>query len=162
MKLLQQHKKYHVNQETKYKVEEKIGNLLHSDYTSESVARKAYSKEDAIRKYELNKEVSNLKEKIVLLFPKYVRQNMFKSKQALKSSNPTIQSIMDKVREDGELTGMQAVKLKRLLDELASMLQEIVNIEDRYRDRRTGKNRPPMLRKRRNDHIKNNIIYYIK
>ena len=125
------------------KVEEKIGNLLHSDYTSESVARKAYSKEDAIRKYDLNKEVSNLKEKIVLLFPKYVRQNMFKSKQALKSSNPTIQSIMDKVREDGELTGMQAVKLKRLLDELASMLQEIVNIEDRYRDRRTGNNRPP-------------------
>ena len=126
------------------KVEEKIGNLLHSDYTSESVGRKAYSEEDAKRKYELNKEASNLKEKIVFLFPKYVRQNMFKPKQALKSSNPTIQSIMDKVREDGELTGMQAVKLKRLLDELASMLQEIVNIEDRYRDRRTGKNRPPI------------------
>jgi len=124
------------------KVKEKIGNLLHSDYTR-SEGRRAYSEQDAKRKYELNKESSNLKEKIALLFPKYVKQNMFKPKQSLQTSNATIQSIMDKVKQDGELTGMQAVKLKRLLDELASMLQEIVNIENKYRDRRTGKNKPP-------------------
>lgn len=136
-------------------IQDKIENLKYSDYTK-TIGRKAYTEDDAKRIFELRKNANNLKEKLSLLFPKYIKQNMFKAKQSLRTSNKIISGIMDSVKEDGELTGLQAVKLKRLLDELASMLNEIVDIEDKYRDRtkfekETQEQRRLRIRSKRNE-----------
>lgn len=114
------------------KIEEKVGDLIHSDRTKK-VERKAYSLEDAKNIQDLRRYITNLKEKIALVFPKYFKQNMFKSKQSLQKSQSIIKSIIEQAKSDGELTGLQLVKLETLLNNLAESINEVVLIENRYR-----------------------------
>tara|TARA_R110000822_G_scaffold217639_1_gene352182 strand:+ start:12038 stop:14257 length:2220 start_codon:yes stop_codon:yes gene_type:complete len=114
--------------------EEKFRDLIESDNTK-SVGRKAYSQEDALRIIELRNFNNNLKDKLANAFSKYVKKNMFDTKQTISKSKKTIDEIMKRAEEDGELTGSQLVKLKLLLVKLGENLQEIVDIENRNRDR---------------------------
>ena len=116
------------------KRQEKAENLRFSDFTG-SVGRKAYSEEDSLLIQDKRREAILLKDKIATLFPKYFKKSTFGNKMSLEKTKPIISDIMERVREDGELTGLQAVKFKKLLDELAKQIQDIINIENKYRFR---------------------------
>ena len=117
------------------KIEEKVGDLIYDDRTGK-VERLAYSVEDAKTSMETKRFITNLKEKLALLFPKYFKQADFKPKQSLEKSKATIKQIIENAKSDGELTGLQLVKLETLLNNLAEAINEVVIIENRYRGRR--------------------------
>ena len=122
------------------KTQERIGDLIHSDYTKK-VGRKAYTEEEAIKFQDDKKFANDLKEKLGLIFP-FIQQKNYTKEMTAKKLQAQINKDMEFAKNSGKYNGKEIVQLKNLLDKLAQTLQDIKNIEEDKRDRRTGKNRP--------------------
>ena len=137
---------------TQLKTDEKIAELIQSDFTK-TIGRKAYTAEEAKEKLDNQRQASDLKEKIALSFP-FIRQSDYDKEMYRKDPNKNklkqqIKIDLDKAKASGEYTGIQLVKLQTLLERLVEQLSAIKIIEQSKRSRTGGGRETPEERELR-------------
>lgn len=128
--------------------EQRIGNLLHSDYTGE-IGRYAYTEEEARQKDDNQKFAKDLKKQLGITVPHIQQKNYTKEMKHRKEEGlanrlqAQINEDMEIAKQSGKYDGKELVSLKNQLNNLAQALMDIKKIESDKRDKRTGKNKPP-------------------
>ena len=120
------------------KTQEKISDLIHSDYTG-AVGRKAYEIEEAQERLKNQRQASDLKEKIVLAFPKIVKQKDYSKEMTAKQLKNQVQEHVDEAKKSGEYSGIKLVQLQTILERLVEKLLAVKTIEQAKRDRTRGR-----------------------
>jgi hypothetical protein len=130
------------------KTQERIGDLIHSDYTKET-GRLAYTQEEAQQKEDNQKFVTDIKQRIQLSFPEIKAQSNYTKEMKNRKENGLDKRLEAQIKEDidlikstGKYTGKEIVQLTELLREMSNTIKAIKKIESDKRERRTGKNKP--------------------
>ena len=112
--------------------------MIHSDYTG-AVGRKAYEIEEAQERLKNQRQASDLKEKIVLAFPKIVKQKDYSKEMTAKQLKNQVQEHVDEAKKSGEYSGIKLVQLQTILERLVEKLLAVKTIEQAKRDRTRGR-----------------------
>ncbi len=123
------------------KTQERIGDLIHSDYTKK-VGRKSYTQEEAQQKEDNQKFVTDIKQRIQLSFPEIKAQSNYTKEMKNRKENGLDKRLEAQIKEDidlikstGKYTGKEIVQLTELLREMSNSIKAIKKIEIDKRDR---------------------------
>ena len=119
------------------KTDETIAELLVEKKLA-SYTRKAYELDEAKEKINNQRQSSDLKEKLVLAFPKIIKQSDYSKEMTAKQLNNRVREHVKQAKESGEYSGIKLVQLQTLLERLVEKLIAIKFIEQAKRDRRGG------------------------